>query len=192
MDATREAKSRFESFALDPARQPPPSIDLAWQAPQAGAVTARARLLLPEEAAWNQAPDGSPLLFNDRWVWLAEVELDAGPSATWVADETTLELNDPEMVLSAAAIADDVLGDLIFWALQEERAGLGEGLVARTRAAGGFREAYLPRRVAAGEPLTGLVAFPAVDADGLHVVAARLTLAVDVEGRREQVVWVFQ
>jgi hypothetical protein len=156
---------------------------------ESGGLTAFAELVQPEHAIWNQAPDGSPLLFNDRWVLLATVRVQ-GENLLWLPERTSLELNSPDVSLAAASVPDDVLGDLLFWALQEERAGLGEGLVARTRHAGGFRQAYL-KPVGVDGQLTGVVAFPAVDVEGMHVVAARLTVGVMDGDVERQLVFVF-
>ncbi len=155
-------------------------------------LTGRAEVVRVEEASWNLGPDGAPVLFNDRWVWLVQVDIASGEGMpiSWVAQQATLELNDAETVLHAAPLPDDVLGDLLFWALQEERAGVPGDLVARTRAAGGFRSRYLPRTNSDGI-LSGLVAFPAADVEGLHVVAARLKIPVVHDGATVPMVWVF-
>ena len=183
--AVAGAMERFRTFALAPARVPPPSLDGGW----VGAAGARARLVRPEEAGWNAWADAEMRLFNDRWAWVAEVAIDA-PGARWVAAGTTLELNDTTTVLRAASIADEVLGDLLFWAIEQQRHGLGEDLAARTRAAGAFRAAYLR---ADERGLRGLIAFPAADHDGLHVVAARLTVrTVDGFGIERNWTWVFE
>jgi len=183
---------RFRSFALEPARLPPPSVEPEAAAADAGLVGA-ATLRRPEDEAWNLGPDGAPVLFNDRWVWLVELELtsEEGKPISWVSDDTTLELNDPDTVLRAATTPDDVLGDLLFWALQQERAGVPGDLVARTRTAGGFRSRYLHRTGSDGH-LEGLVAFPAAELDGLHVVAARLKVPVVHDGTTTTLVWVFE
>jgi hypothetical protein len=190
-EVAAEGVESFRAFALDPARLPPPSLETRAEV-EAGALRARAELVQPEQASWNQGPDG-PVLFNDRWAWLVKVHVESteGKPISWVADQTTLELNDPDTVLVAARQPDDLLGDLLFWALQEERNGLPGDLVARTRTAGGFRTAYLPRTGSAGV-LDGLIAFPAADVEGLHVVAARLKVPIVHDGATVPVVWVFQ
>jgi hypothetical protein len=190
-EVTQEGLERFRAFALEPARRPPPSLELVAPGEGPGLV-GDAQVVQAEAASWNQGPDGSPVLFNDRWLWLVWVEVSSteGKPISWVADQTTLELNDPDTVLRAAPLPDDVLGDLLFWALQEERAGLAGDLVARTRTAGGFRSRYLPRTGRDGT-LRGLVAFPAADVDGLHVVAARLSMPIVHDGARVPMVWVF-
>ncbi len=183
------ALERFRAFSLAPARLPPPSVDPGWQAMTVDGISARARLVTPEEGGWNTWPGDELRLFNDRWAWLAEVEVEGPKGLLWDPSRTVLELNDDRHALTAAARADDLLGDLLFWALQQERTALGDDLVARTRAAGGFREAYLGPTE---QGLGGIIAFPAGEHDGLHVVAARLTLGVVVDGARRELVWVFQ
>ena len=190
-EATSEGVAAFRAFALEPARLPPPSLEPVSEATE-GALWGRAEVLRPEEAPWNRGPRG-PVLFNDRWVWLVHLHVASseGKPISWVADRTTLELNDPDTVLPAAPSPGDVLADLLFWALQEERAGLPGDLVARTRAAGGFRAAYLPRTGSDGV-LDGVIAFPAAEAEGTHVVAARLRVPIVHDGSTRRMEWVFQ
>jgi len=190
-EVTQEGSDRFRAFALEPARRPPPSLDPLATASARG-LTGQAEVVHVEQASWNLGPDGAPVLFNDRWVWLLQVDIASseGKPISWVAQQATLELNDPETVLHAAPLPDDILGDLLFWALQEERAGVPGDLVARTRAAGGFRTRYLSRTSSSGV-LSGLVAFPAADVEGLHVVAARLNIPVVHDGATVPMVWVF-
>jgi len=183
-----EAMERFVAFSLDPARLPPPSLDPEVELEVDG-VSARARLVRAEEASWNSWPGPRMRLFNHRWAWVVALRLEGEGAIGWVPEGTTLELNDPDTVLSPATHPDEVLSDLLFWALQQERADLGDELAARLRAAGPFRAAYLP---STGEDvLEGLLAFPAGDAAELHVVAARLTVGVEVEGEPSELVFVF-
>lgn len=186
-DEAAHAMDQFVAFALEPARLPPPSIDAAPVRATAGPVVGEARLVRAEDASWNSWPGEELRLFNHRWAWVVEVDIDGPGHLEWLPRDTTLELNEPELRLAAAAHADDVLGDLLFWALQAERSDRGESLTTRLRAAGPFRGAYLPRHGVDG--LQGLVAFPAAETADLHVVAARLTVPVRAAGKVHELVF---
>jgi hypothetical protein len=155
-----------------------------------GEVRGIARWIRAEEASWNAWPGRRMRLFNHRWAWVVHLDLEGPGTLAWQPSATTLELNDPSQRLTAAALPDEVLSDLVFWALQQERAASGDDLVSRLRAAGPFRAAYLP---AAGERhLAGVIAFPAAEHAEQHVVAARLTVAVELDGEPMQMEFVFQ
>jgi hypothetical protein len=88
-----------------------------------------------------------------------------------------------------------LLADLLYHAFLEERWSEDGDLVARTRAAGPFRSAYLPPWVA-GTELTGVIAFPLATRDGplpeIQVAALRLTLAITAADGPHELVWVFE
>lgn len=182
-----DAMDRFVAFALEPARLPPPSIADDPVRAASGPVVGEAHLVRAEEADWNSWPGEELRLFNHRWAWVIEVSIEGPGVLEWLPDDTTLELNEPDLRLAAAPHADDVLGDLLFWALQSERADRGESLTTRLRAAGPFRGAYLPLR--GDGALAGVVAFPAAETSDLHVVAARLTVPVRAAGRVHELVF---
>jgi len=179
----------FRRFALEPARLPPPSVTSEAVQASSGSVSGTARVVRAEDEGWNHWPGPDHRLFNHRWAWLVEMSVHGPTDLVWVPEHTRLELNDAGRVVPPAPTADDVLGDLLFWALAQERHALGDDLVARTRGAGAFRGRYLTER----EPgrWEGLVAFPLGEHYDLHVVAARLTASFAHGDEVEELVWVF-
>jgi hypothetical protein len=188
----------FSAFALQPATLAPPSIAFEELTAQAGSVVVRARPLLPEEQHWNRWSDGSARLFNNRMAHLYSVEVEGPGPLLWDPDATTLELNDGSRVLVASPTADPVIGDLLYRALQQEKWALDGDLTERTRGAGPFRSAYLPR--SGRERIAGVVAFPVAaesmeelaELSTLHVVAVRLTVSVADQTGLQRAVMVFQ
>lgn len=187
----------FVAFTLAPAAVAPPSV--AWDDREVASGPLRARVtpVRPEDAAWNRWSDGSSRLFNNRVAQLFLVRIEGPGPMAWRPRESMLELDGPALRLAAVGGADELLGELTFWALMQERWLLDGDLAARTRAAGPFRDAYLPRTDEAGV-LEGLVAFELMDpthpervvADE-HIVGMRLTLAVETNERVERLVWLF-
>lgn len=191
-DGQREARAAIADFrlwALEPSGLGPLAIDPGPQVADAPGVSGTARVVRPEEAAWNQwGPDARPLLFNDRVALLVEVDLKAEGELRWLPDQTTLEVNRPEDRLVAVPSAEHVLAELQWHALQQEKQLLDGDLVQRTRHAGGFREAFV--RVE-GERMQGLLAFPR-EGSQQAVGALRLTVALRLDGAPAELEWVFQ
>ena len=189
----------FVHYALEPAGIAPPTVSWEDREVVADGLVARLVPIRAEDAAWNRWPDGTARLFNNRVAHLFYVRVEGEGPLGWRPRGSTLELNDPDNRLVAAASAEDLLGELTFWAVMQERWLLDGDLAARTRASGPFRSSYLPLRVD-GDVLEGIVAFPVqvvgdpgrsqVLAD-LHVVALRLTLQIDTPGGVVPLVWTF-
>jgi len=184
-----QAIRAFRAFALAPARLPPPSVTLEPVSVAGDTLAGTAQVVRVEDEPWNTWPGRELRLFNHRWAWVVDVSVDGPEGLVWRPQSTRLELNDADTVLPVAPTADDVLGDLLFWALEQERHALGDDLVARTRGAGPFRGHYLDQ--AASGRWEGVLAFPLGDHHDKHVVAARLTIAFDTPSGREELVWVF-
>ncbi|MEQ1566995.1 MAG: hypothetical protein ABMA64_15235 [Myxococcota bacterium] len=181
----------YRTFALAPARTPPPSLDVERVEISDGSVRATLWVVRPEAAGWNTWTDGGPRLFNNRGALLFELDVRGPGPLGWLPEGAVLEINDGRTVLGAASSAEVLLGDLLFHALLEERWAIDGDLVARTRGAGPFRGAYLPP-VADG-PLRGVVAFPLPPGEtDLHVVALRLTLPVVAADGDHELVWVIE
>lgn len=194
-EAVSERIEGYRRASLEPARVAPMSITHEMQRIEAGAVVARARPLRPEDASWNRWPQGGPRLFNNRAAHLFEIRVVGRGPLRWVPEHTRLELNDETLVVPAAETTEALLTDLLYMAFLEQRWSVAGDLVERARSAGGFRSAYLPMYQDEGA-LEGVIAFPLLEADGssladLHVVAARLTVEVLVDGRPTELVWVF-
>ena len=190
----------FVDFALRPGQVAPPTIRFEEKSREAGPVTVTVRPLRPEDAVWNQWRDGTPRLFNNRMAQAFDVEIVGPAPLIWLPNATQLELNDESVVLFAAPTADIVLGELLYWALQQERWVLDGDLVARTRAAGPFRTAYMDLSSFEDGVLGGVIAFPTLydDVSGqpasaamMHVVALRLTVAVQSAEGIHDVVFVY-
>ncbi len=185
-----EQLESFRDYWLEPARVPPPTVDFEFQEIAGpGDVVARARPVRAEEASWNQWPGSEARLFNNRAVYLFQVEVLGESGIVWLPDSSSLEANTPDTVLPVVRNPDEVLAPLLVAALQQERWVLEGDLVDRTRAAGPFRAAYMPT-ARQEHLLSGLVAFFKVDPEQ-HVVAMRLTLGVEVGGTAQDLVWVF-
>jgi len=175
--AAREELDRFERLWLGPAHIAPPNVAFEGQEQADEQVTVSVRPLRPEDADWNTWPGPAVRLFNNRAALLFEVEAVGRGSLKWMPEGTFLELNTEGNPLDPARTPDEVLLPLLRAALVQEEWGLDGDLVERTRAAGPFRAAYLPTE-ATRSPLRGVVAFPLPEPE-LHVVALRLTLAVE-------------
>ncbi|MBX2800036.1 MAG: hypothetical protein KTR31_20330 [Myxococcales bacterium] len=162
----------------------------------AGAVTATARPLRPEDAPWNRWPTGGHRLFNNRAALLFEVSIRSDEPLVWLPAGTTLELNDEHTVVPAAETTEALLADLLSHAFLEEQWSIPGDLVDRARGAGPFRAAYLPLHAQDGA-MEGIMAFPLWAGPGrslaeLHVVAVRLTVKVGMGSEEEaDLVWVF-
>lgn len=187
----------YRRYALEPARLAPPTV--RWDAREVAHehLTARVTPIRPEDAAWNRWPDGTSRLFNNRMAHVFLVHVTGEGPLAWTPSATTLDLNHEDNRLAAAPNAEALLGELTYWAVMQERGLLPGDLAARTRASGPFRASYLPLRVE-GDVLEGLVAFPILppedgdpDLSALHVVALRLTLAVETPRGAQHLVWLF-
>ncbi len=180
-DTVREELDRWRRAALHPAGIAPPSIAEASGSAERGGVHVRAALVRPEEASWNGWGDGTARLFNDGAAFLVEVSIEADGPVSWSPVRTILEVNDARLAVAAAPSAEPLLTELLFHAWLEERWWLEGDLSERARAAGPFRAAYLPSRSEDGH-LAGIIAFPLGEHARDHVVALRLTLALEVGG----------
>ena len=187
-ESARGAIEQFRNWTLDPARLPPPSVQVGPLRNQGEGLSGTAMLLRPEDAGWNQwGPDALPLLFNNRVALLFELQVPIEGEVRWIPEASWLEVNTPDARVPAVPSAEHLLADLSWHALQQERWLLEGDLVQRTRNAGGFREAF----VQDGEGLSGVVAFALPDPD-VHIGALRLTVMVQVDGAPHELVWVFQ
>jgi len=198
-EAQQEAlqhKEAYERYALHPSGLVPPGILMTPLRAEATRVWGEATPLRPEDQTWNLWPDGGARLFNNRMAHVFRVTLQGEGVIGWIPEETTLELNDPSIRLVASGSPDGLLLDLLYFAKAQEDWILDGDLVARTRAAGPFRAAYLPAR--GDGVLEGIIGFPMSDnGDPLgvaetHVVAERLTVAVTTAEGIERLVWVFE
>ncbi len=182
---TSEVES-YRAFALEPAHQAPPAVRSFDGRVDAGPASVHVRWRAPEDASWNRWEDGTARLFNDRVAHVFEVDIEGPGLLGWEPSETMLELNSPSTRLVALADAEPMLADLLLLALACERQLVDVDLLARTRAAGAFRSAYLPPSGA--ERISGVVVFPLWSSDSTrpawdtHVVAMRLRLRVTVDG----------
>ncbi len=192
-----ESIRRYIEWALLPSRLQPPALKVREVHATNGALSGIARVIRAEDASWNQWPTAGARLFNNRVAHLVEVHIQAPNPVTWVPQETRLEVNSPNIRLPAAESPEVLLSDLSYFALEQERWVLEGDLVARTRAAGPFRGAWI---APADTGLEGVIAFPLMSAtleDGgrgraeMHVLALRLTVTVEVAGDRRALEWVF-
>lgn len=201
-DQTVQVLERYVAYRLEPARLPPPSLSSRSQEIQIGELTARAELVLAEEAEWNAWPDGTSRLFNNTAAHLFDVSVEGGGHLLrWLPDTTRLELNVVGNAFPVAPTQETLLEELVFWGFQQERAVLEGDLASRARAAAGLRKAYL--EPVYSDRIDGLIAFPLVATDTnrphldgqepeqLHVVSMRLTLGVEIDGELDQLVWTF-
>jgi len=193
--AAREQKDAYETYALHKSGIAPPGIAFESRRAEGAGIWGTAIPVRPEDADWNQWPDGNARLFNNRMAHLFDVQLHGEAMLGWVPEGTALELNDESVRLVSAASPEDLLVDLLFFAKSQEDWILDGDLVARTRAAGAFRAEYIPAQ--GDRELSGLIGFPmTTHDDGLeiaerHVVAERLTISVVTVAGIQELVWVF-
>jgi hypothetical protein len=189
-DTVVDRLERYREQSLAPAKIPPPSLDAIEVRVEHGSVVGVARVVSPEDAAWNRWVDGGPRLFNDRAAVVFDLHIDGRGPVTWDPGGTLLEVNDERTVLGVAASAEVLLAELLFHAYLEEQWAVPGDLVNRTRGAGPFRSAYL---AAIGDTgLAGVVAFPLGAETPVHVVAMRLTMLVTDDEGRHELIWVFE
>lgn len=182
----RQRLERFSEAWLEPARIAPPTVSPEPQVVESEGVSARVRVLRAEEASWNEWGEGVRL-FNERAGYFFAVELAGEGRLAWLPERTLLERNVEGSPLRASADPDEFLLPLQQAALHAAALVLDRDFGERARAAGPFRSAYLSRR-AQRDRLDGVVGFRADDTS-LHVVAMRLTLAVQTEtGPRDLVI----
>lgn len=184
----RERLARFERAWLQPAKVAPPTVSFEPQLVEAEGLTAKVRLVLPEEADWNEWSEGLRL-FNNRAAYFFEVSVAGEGKISWIPADTVLERNSEDDRLGAAGDPDDFLFPLQQAAIHSAMLVIDSDYSDRARAAGPFRAAYLSRR-GGKDRLEGLIGFQAEDTYR-HVVAMRLTLAVrtDVGVRNLVVEW---
>ena len=181
----------FREQRLAPAHLPPPSVDGGTRTVGDGVVSVTVRPVRAEDQAWNRWGAGPELrLFNNAAAWLFEVEVTGPGPLGWIPGRTILEVNDPGRGLPALASPEPLLDPLVGHAWLEADGGGPVELAERTRAAGPFRAAWLPLRVDEG-PLSGVIGFPIGAAADVHVVAFRLTLALESAGVEHSLVAVF-
>lgn len=180
---------QFVDYWLRPARVAPPSIDPAPRTQTVGDLEVTVTPFQVEQAAWNQWRGEGARLVNNRVAHWFSVRATSDGDLLWVPEDTKLLVNDPEHATRPLPTPDDVILPLLRAALEQQRWGLPGDLVQRTRAAGPFRTAYLSSAGLGGD-ISGAVAFPRDDATP-HVVAYRLTLAFEREGRRQIVQFAF-
>lgn len=185
-----ELRDQLRSERLERNRTPGPSTSMAPQSQERDGVRATVRPVSAEDATWNAWPDGTARLFNDGAGYLWEVVFESQRPVRWIPDQTVLAVNDTDQLFAPAEEPDAVLQHLVQGAMLEDAFGLDGDLGLRIRAADAFRRAYLSDRPVAGEQ-EGVVLFPA-PAFRLHAVALQLTLALDVGGRDEQFVFLFE
>lgn len=202
-EETRAVVDDFVEWRLAPAHVAPPTLARRTALASVDGVSGSAELILAEEAEWNQWPGETARLFNNRAAHVFRVDLVGQGPMSWLPERTQLELNAPGNVLRPAPTQEPLLEELIFWAYHQERQLLQGDLVARTRAAGALRDAYLPASSDDGL-LSGVLAFPIEvtpeterflgdgDPAGYHVVAMRLTLGLLGPDGRRQLVFDFE
>jgi len=188
-------KRAYEAYALRPAGIAPPGIDTTPRRADGDGIWGMAAPIRAEEESWNQWPDGSARLFNNRMAHLFEVSLQGDGLIGWVPEDTSLELNDPSIRLISSGSPEGLLVDLLYFAKTQEDWILDGDLVARTRAAGAFRSSYMPAR--GSGRIDGIIGFPISSLDApmevadTHIVAERLTVSVTTAQGIRTLVWVF-
>ncbi len=167
----------FSEYWLAPSGVAPPVIEFERMTVTNQGVTMQILPIRAEEAAWNQWPDATLRLFNNRAAYLFEVRLSAEGPLQWVPERSGLELNKPGAPLRAAESPEELLQPLLAAALDQERYVIDGDLVERTRAAGPFRALYMP---VGGQDtqVSGIVAFPLDDGEQ-HVVGLKVTIGVN-------------
>lgn len=181
--------AQFQALWLDPVRQAPGGYRPGKVTVAQGELSVTARPFWPERADWNQQPDGTPRLFNNRGGLFFDVAIDAPFPVRWEPSQTRLEINRPGDGLLPYSSPEEALLPLLQAALLQERAGQDGDLVSRSRRAGGFRSAYLPANPT-HPPLAGVLGFSLQNPDQA-MAALRLTLALETPTGLEQVVVVF-
>lgn len=186
----------FVRYALEPARIAPPTVTWEPREIEVDGVRARITPLRPEEAGWNRWSRGEARLFNNRMAYLFLVRVEGPGPLAWSPRESTLELNGPMNRLVAAGAPDELLSEITFWAVLQERLLLEGDLADRIRGAGPFRASYLPLH-SSDSVLEGVIGFPLGLERGaalseLHVATLRLTLRIQAGDRPRELVWVFR
>jgi hypothetical protein len=179
-DSRDQAEATLEAFTvatLDPARVAPPAVPAGPHEARDGELRAVVTLIRPEDQEWNSWYGRGARLFNNGVALLLDVHIRGDGPIAWNPRRTRLAVNTEDHLLDPARSPDELLVLLMQAAMLQERHVLDGDLVARTRAAGAFRSAYLPAANGLGE-LSGVLAFPLDDAEA-QIVALRLTLGVD-------------
>ena len=172
---SRTQLKEFRRLWLGPAHVAPPTIDFEPVTLTQDAWTATATPFLVEQASWNRWPTDFRLLNDGAGYWF-EVEVRGPGDLRWVPDETHIRLN-ADQILTAGASSEVFLEPLFGAAVAEARWGLGHDFTDRARAAGPFRDGYLPVNPTA-DHLSGWVGFPN---GGLERHVTRIELEVVVE-----------
>jgi hypothetical protein len=167
----------FSAYWLDPAQVPPPTIAFESRTATDGTVEVTVTPIRAEDAPWNQWEGEGARLFNNRAAHLFEVSIAGRDDVRWIPEASGLELNVEGSPTPPHRHPDNLLVPLLEYARQQERWLLSGDLMARTRAAGPFRAAYMPIGVHS-QTVRGVVAFPIVDPQQL-VVGLRVTLAAE-------------
>jgi hypothetical protein len=189
----REELTQFSRYWLGPARVAPPTISFEPESKEIATLRAVVTPFRAEDAGWNQWPGPDYRLFNNRVGYFFDVQaIDGGSKPlAWIPQKTTLKLFGADSEMIAASNPDDLLAPLLRAAFEESHVTTDGDLVERTRAARGFRTAYLP--TGPTEALEGVIGFPLAhpgDADR-HVIGMELTLAVRTETGVHQLVWTY-
>ena len=194
-----QVRSAWMETRLSAAHLPPPTLLHPSSEASVAGVTGRIAWVRAESAAWNQWPDRSARLFNDRAAALFSVDLHGdGHRVQIVPERSWLEINVEGDPLPMARDQDELLTELLLQSLQSEQSGLRSDLAERYRAAGPFRRAWIPLRP--GDRIQGLVGFPLwmhgqegwVDRSEEHIVAMRIHLGIEVDGAPAALTWLLQ
>lgn len=184
---SRAQMDEFRRLWLGPARVAPPTIDFEPVTVTEGAWTATATPFLAEEASWNRWPTDLRLL-NDRAGYWFELDLRGPGELRWLPDETSIRLN-AEQDLPATSSSEFFLEPLFGAAVAEARWGLGREFADRARAAGPFRDGYLPVTTTP-ERLSGWVGFPSGGLER-HVTRIELEVVIATEDGTQRFRWLF-
>ena len=191
---------RYIQYSLMPAKSAPPTLQIVGEQ-QEGPLKGEATLVFAEEQSWNQWPDGSSRLFNNRAALLFQIAIHTEEPLVWRWDLSTLELNHEGNTVLPSPSAEPLLQDLLFWAFHQEKQLLQGDLINRSRGSGALRSAYLHTPVL-HEPIEGLIAFPLyssknsvlqdlADPSTYHIVSMRLTCVFERSGELQTIVWTF-
>ena len=181
--------SEFEDFWLGPARIAPPTIEYISQTTKQKGIEVTIEPLLAEDQHWNQWPDESLRLFNNRAAHLFAFTVRGTGPLKWVPDKTRLHLNWPEISLEPALRADDLLEPLRKVALTEQQWMISTRYTKRHRSAGTFRSKYLPLDSRPNK-ISGIVAFPIAD-DSRHIVAMQIDFVVQTSRGPVSFSWIY-
>lgn len=181
------ALDQFATTWLAPARIAPPTIDFEPMVATSGQWTATATPFLVEDAAWNRWPEENRL-FNNRVAYWFDVEVHGSGELRWLPEETWVDLNGRQRLRSAPT-PEELLEPLFAAAVAETRAGGGRRFADRTRAAGPYRDGYLPIGTAV-DAAHGWVAFPTGGIER-HVTRIELEVTIATHEGTRRFTWLF-